>query len=50
MIDNGLFSPGQIYKDQKIMLENFLTDINDFDMIGIDSTDVKNDLINKWKY
>lgn len=46
--DKENYMPDKILKDQKISVKNYPTDLVDADMTGIDSTDVKNKLMERW--
>lgn len=48
--DKELFSPEKIYKDRDFTIENYPTDINYADMKDVSDINVKEDLLNKWKY
>lgn len=48
--DKEMFVPEKIYKDKDYSLKNFPTDIKYADMTGIDDIDLKEELLEKWKY
>lgn len=46
--DKENYMPDKILKDQKVSVKNYPTDLVDANMIGIDSIDVKNKLMERW--
>lgn len=46
--DKEHFMPDVILKDQKNQMKNYPTNLKDADMTGIDSTERKNELMEKW--
>lgn len=46
--DKENYMPDKILKDQKISVKNYPTDLVDANMTGIDSIDVKNNLMERW--
>lgn len=48
LYDKEYFMPDKILKDQKISVENYPADLVDANMNGIDSTETKDKLIERW--
>ena len=48
LYDKEYFMPDKILKDQKVSVNNYPTDLVDANMNGIDSTEVKNKLMERW--
>ncbi len=48
--DKELYAPEKIYKDLDYKMENFPENIPYGDMTGLNDTDIKDELLNKWKY
>lgn len=48
LYDKEYFMPDKILKDQKISVENYPTDLVDANMSGIDSTETKDKLTERW--
>lgn len=46
--DKENYMPDKILKDQKVSVKNYPTDLVDANMTGIDSIDVKNNLMERW--
>jgi len=48
--DKENFVPGKILKEQNIKIKNFPNNFTDADMTGINSIELKEELLKKWKY
>lgn len=48
LYDKEYFMPDKILKDQKVSVNNYPTDLVDANMSGIDSTETKNKLMERW--
>jgi len=48
--DKEHFVPGKILKDQETKIENYPINLSDADMTGINSIELKDQLLSKWKY
>ena len=48
--DKELYVPEAVFKGQEITMANFPTDIRYADMTGIDDIDLKESLLDQWKY